>query len=131
MLPHALERVRESPGAYLQPVTLDGLATFLGGYDAALMGGLLSGFREWLIVRVDGGNNFHWQGLIERLQSAGDQRRPTQEPPDDPEAWISYAFVVLEAFLKERGSRGGAKGIFLKYQAWLESQSWYKKSLDG
>ena len=63
-LPAILEKARRAPGMWFRPVTFDVAVAFISGYDAALHEGPLTGLREWLIVRVDGGNNLAWPGLV-------------------------------------------------------------------
>src|SRR5688572_4551159 len=48
---------------YIQPETYAVAAAFVLGYDQACEGGVLVGFREWLVVRVGTGPNLNWIGL--------------------------------------------------------------------
>ena len=46
------ENVRANPGMYIPNATYEAVAAFVLGYDIACEGGVLVGFREWLIPRV-------------------------------------------------------------------------------
>ncbi len=52
---------------YIQDATYGAVAAFVLGYDIASEGGVLVGFREWLIPRVGVGNNLGWSALVLRL----------------------------------------------------------------
>jgi hypothetical protein len=49
---------------WVQPPCFSSVFAFIDGYDYARDGGPLAGFREWLIVRADRGDNLHWSGLV-------------------------------------------------------------------
>ena len=49
---------------WVSPANFGSVAAFLTGFDVALEGGFLKGFREWLIVRADGCNNLVWPGIV-------------------------------------------------------------------
>jgi hypothetical protein len=126
-LPSVLENVSKSPGMYLRSVQYDTAVAFVQGFDAAQGGGLLLGFREWLVVKLGGGHNLSWPELVLRLEQIGERMSPKRAPAgDDGERWVSFLFAVLEAFLSERAS--GARAIFIRYDDWLRSQDWYGPS---
>src|SRR5688572_21475840 len=56
------------PGKYgVFPVSYGSVCAYLSGFDAARGGGAMLGFPQWLIVRLNDGNNLHWAGLARRL----------------------------------------------------------------
>lgn len=118
-LPELLEGIRRRPGMYLRSTSFDTVVAFLDGYDAALAGGLLVGFREWLIVKARDGDNLSWAGLVWML-CRGDEG---SEPPD--EVARETLFRLLAEFLARREDREGLKQIYLSYEAWLRRQRWY------
>jgi hypothetical protein len=63
-LPTHIENVKKYPKMYLSKMEFNVAAGFLQGYDLATEGGLLIGFREWLILQVGYGNNLSWPELV-------------------------------------------------------------------
>lgn len=128
-LPPRLESFRKRPGMFLTPICYDTAAAFVLGYDEGVQLGLLTGFREWLVLKADGGNNFAWPGLvrllIERngLGNSSDSRRD--------EAEVEFLFAMIDEFLAERYEVDGLRRIFLKYDAWVRRQEWYTPSWPG
>jgi hypothetical protein len=53
--------VRRRPGMFGMDGTFHNLTTFVRGCEAGNDWQLLTGFREWLVTRVDGGDNFVWE----------------------------------------------------------------------
>jgi hypothetical protein len=54
---------RERPGMWLPEVTYEALAAFLVGYDAALSGGLLTGFKEFVQLKFGQQSSVVWWSL--------------------------------------------------------------------
>ncbi len=79
-LPEVLANLRKRPGMYVYPVTYDTAVAFVDGYDAATQRGLLVGFREWLIVKLDGGSNLVWSALVRDRHAMFNSGERTQEP---------------------------------------------------
>ena len=121
-LPHVLEMVRRCPGMYLRRVDFDVAVAFVHGFNVATNGGLLVGFREWLIVRLNGGNNLDWSQLLLRIdpsERVGDPSASTEE------ARVAFLFSTLDEFLAERERPTGMRSIFVRYDDWLRAQDWY------
>src|SRR5687767_7604818 len=57
-------KVRERTGMYFQEQTYAVVAAFVLGYDQACEGGVLTGFREWLVMRIGRGSNLTWPPLV-------------------------------------------------------------------
>jgi hypothetical protein len=117
-LPPELAEVGKRPSMYLRVNTYDAAVSFVNGYNIALSGGLLVGFREWLIVRVDGAENRAWTELV--LLELGDP-----EAQGEQSALIKGLFRVLEEFVAVRDVSGGLRRIYVAYEKWLERQEWY------
>lgn len=95
--------------------------SFVLGCDAATSGVLLSGFREWLIVRLGDGNNLAWTALVTRIVSPG-------MPVPNEEATAGL-FQLLDEFLALRDRRDGMARIYDQYLRWLKSQEWYRDDM--
>ena len=113
-------QVRRRPGMYVGSESFDSVSAWVDGFDMGRSGGVLVGFKEWLTVRADGGNNLAWTALV-RLLAGG-----------DPDTWTSLEnrkavdlmFALIEAFARERAKRG-LRAVLHDYQRWLWKQSWY------
>jgi len=97
---------------------------FLIGFDSAVMGGLLKGFREWLIVRVNGGHNMAFPWLVEMLMA----KAPLTENDDKNRAEIEFLMATLDEFMTARSESDGLRRIFFEYERWLTRQRWYNPS---
>ncbi|MBK9035609.1 MAG: hypothetical protein IPL61_30850 [Myxococcales bacterium] len=97
------------------------IAAFIAGYDAHTDGTFLIGFREWLIVELDDGNNLGWEGLVVMLANEAALEEPT-------DAATATLFDLLERFLEERKGRLGVYKIYRRYDEWLRGQSWYTEA---
>lgn len=121
-LPEVFEGIRRRPAMYLDPATFDTVVAFTLGYDDALSGGFLVGFREWLIVKAGDGNNLAWTGLVRSMCRCNEV--------SDAEARESL-FGLLAEFRAARADREGLKRIYLNYEEWLCRQSWYTPEGQG
>ena len=97
---------------------------FVLGVDAGSDHELLTGFREWLVVRFDGGNNLAWTGLVLRLAFPDFDGGPM--PPDGDQQAVDTLFGLLDEFLALRTDRDWLVTIYDNYLAWLKAQSWYR-----
>jgi hypothetical protein len=123
-LPPVIDAVRRQPGMFVVPETLDGVLAFLTGYDIALSGGFLTGFREWLVTKLGYGNNLAWSGLICEIIN-------TEIPRHDEKTAIERLFVLLEQFADVRNTHDGLRQIFVEYEQWLHRQEWYTSEHPG
>lgn len=128
-LPPRIESARKRPGMFFTPVSYDTAAAFILGYDEGVQCGFLIGFKEWLVLKADGGNNFAWPGLVRFLM---EKRWLGQEPDSKrPEAEVEFLFASIDEFLAERHQDDGLRKIFAKYEVWIRRQSWYKPDRPG
>ncbi len=116
------ESVRRRPRLHGLDGTWGGTVAFVLGFDAATSGGLLSGFREWLIVRLGDGNNLTWAALAERAVTESDPRETGDSGADE-------LFALLDEFLAVKESPAGLVRIFDAYLEWLKGQSWYRSDM--
>lgn len=130
-LPYNLSHIRTHMSMWLpvQP-SFNTVVAFLQGIDVATNGGLLLGFREWLIPRVSGHAEMSWNVLVlcSAFPNSPDPRTELGGIADQQE-FISHLFDLLEAFNDEKqNSLTGLRGIYLRYEKWLKGQSWYNPS---
>ncbi len=129
-LPYNVQSVRSAPSMWLPVVSYDTVSAFLAGVDAASDGGFLRGFREWLVVKCDGGNNLHWTEHI--LYLAFPQEESPRKALGGEQAQrraIEQLFQHLEEFYTARCDQDGMRHIYVRYQRWLEQQEWYPSDI--
>jgi hypothetical protein len=119
-----IRHVCKRPGIYVGPGTLPGVCAYLVGLDTAT--GCLTGFREWLIPRVDGGNDLAWPGLVDRLLGSEDVNQ------DQRLARLGELIAEFYEFTREHGgSRGDLTRVYVRYHAWLLNRPWYWEGAPG
>lgn len=121
-LPHVLENVGKRPGMYLRRVQFDAAIAFVQGFDAATNGGLLVGFKEWLVLRTKDGHNLSWPELVSMLDKPARVGTPSEAAE---EARVTFLFSTLNEFVAERERPAGIRSIFVRYDEWLRAQNWY------
>jgi hypothetical protein len=125
-LPHLLQHVAKQPSMYFNPVEFDVAAAFLQGFDLANSGGVLVGFREWLVVKLGYGSNLIWSALaLQLLFPESESPRQSLVDSGDQKRAVELLFGIVEEFWQERESLNGLRRIYLKYQTWLQRQEWY------
>lgn len=116
--------VRKRTGMYFQHETFAVVVGFVTGYDEAYEGGLLSGFREWLIVRSRSGSNLTWPSLVLHAAfpgAASPQDELSTDSHKERQA-IETLFDLLDEFDAIRSSRNGLQEIFLAHDQWTKDQ---------
>jgi hypothetical protein len=115
-------------GLYGLDGSFEQFAAFISGVDAGNDWQLLTGFREWLIIRLGDGNNLTWPGLVLRLAFPGGWPglRDRLKDPDQNRIASETLFRLLDEFLARRATPGEPAGIFDEYLTWRNAQSWYK-----
>jgi len=109
---------------YFAQPSYEVVAAFLLGFDLATEGGALRGFREWLIVRNDGGNNLAWGELVLQSVFSGDSD-PKARAKEAPQEAIDTIFKLVREFSLARAEPEGMRRILLSYEGWLRRQDWY------
>lgn len=120
-----LAAVRQRPTMHVLDASYATMSAFVLGCDAGSSGGMLTGFREWLIVRLGTGNNLAWTALIRHLTPGGLVHPLTAETDA---AAVSTLFDLLDEFLEQRERRDGLLTIYSAYQSWLNTQSWHDQT---
>jgi hypothetical protein len=117
-----LDRVRTHTGMYIFPETYDGVSAYLSGYDHALEGALLIGFREWLVMRLGVGANLWWTELIPPL-AFPESKEPWKRPSTHKEnrVAIDKLFELMSEFAAELGDDEAATKIRSDYEKWYEA----------
>lgn len=127
-LPRDLMDFRLRPGMYLMPIEFGSVVSFVCGYDLACEGGVLWGFREWLVCRLGRGNDLAWPALVVDALRADPSVASALgfSVVEDHRVVIDGFWRLLDEFFTEKDARGGACRIFVSYDAWLRGQSWYR-----
>ena len=117
-----LDRVRTRTAMYVFPDTYDSVSAYLLGYDAALEGALLIGFKEWLVMRLGAGINLVWTELIPPL-AFPESKEPWKGPSteDENRAAIDKLFELISEFAAERGDDEAATKIRNDYENWYQA----------
>lgn len=117
---------------YLPDPAYASVAALVQGYDLATEGGVLTGFREWLIPRVDGGNELSWESLVLRLAfpEVVDPHRALADEGANTHA-IDLLFKLIADFDDERRARNGLRRIYKNYENWLQTQPWHQPGTPG
>lgn len=124
-LPYEIEVMLTRPGMCLTEVSYDSAVAYLMGANAICHGGILHGFREWLIPKVNGRNNNMWSELVLALDFPDSESpRTNLEQLSDHKPVISFLHQILKEFWDERNQKG-LRIIFLNYEKWLRKQDWY------
>jgi hypothetical protein len=109
---------------YLEEETYAAAAGFVMGYDEACEGGLLAGFREWLILRLGMGSNLAWPALV--LHAAFPQAEsPQAETNSGPKAQrhaIDTLFGLVAEFDDVRAKHDGLRKVYLAYEQWARQK---------
>lgn len=111
----------EKPLMVVDAKRFTAVAAFIHGYNMALHGGALIGFREWLLIGREDWTNLSWSQLIwQRYDPEADLSRPPSL--EDDEALLGELQQALDAFLKDNNELG-LDGIYHRYNTWLLSQT--------
>ena len=121
------EAVRTRTGMYVPGERYWEVAALVLGYDLACEGGVLAGFREWMVVRVGLGNNLAWPALVLAVAfpDAVDPLEAVQASGASQRHAIDVMFRLIGEFDDARGNQDGLRKIYLEHERWLRSQEWY------
>jgi hypothetical protein len=111
--------VRREPARHGLDGTFATTTAFILGVDAGTSGNMLTGFREWLIVRLDRDHNLTWPALVRHLAPSGWIHPLT--PRADTEAVITLHRLLAE-FFDAREQPDSLAMIFRDYQSWLTTR---------
>jgi hypothetical protein len=126
MRPHILlfESVRQRTLTYLTEETYAAVVGFVSGYDAGCAGGLLLGFREWLVLRLGLGSNLGWPTLALHVAfpAARSVDATVLDGSNAHRHAIDTLFDLLFEFDELRSDRDGLKDLYVRYQKWEKSR---------
>jgi hypothetical protein len=93
-------------------------AMLLLGFDLARSGGLLRGFREWLIVRKGERSSLVWYALVfqEALLDVSLQNWRQLSPEQDQQA-VDHLFSLVLEFLDVRDDPRQLARMYARYEA--------------
>jgi hypothetical protein len=117
--------IRTRLGMYVQEETYAAAAALVVGYDLACEGGVLAGFREWLVVRLNEGPNLGWAALVlhAAFPSTKDAQQSVLADPEAQRHGIDVLFRLLAEYDDVRTRRDGLKDVFLAFDRWLHQQA--------
>jgi hypothetical protein len=113
------KNVRRRTEMYVSKQTYAIVAAFVQGYDMAYEGGLLNGFKEWLVLRLQKGSNLGWPALV--LDIAFPTVRNPEAclgTPESERLAIEMLFDLLAEFDIVREDRDGLRKILVAYEKW-------------
>ncbi|SER03126.1 hypothetical protein SAMN04487983_1010160 [Streptomyces sp. yr375] len=103
-----IEAIRDTPEGFGLNGAYYPTAMILTGIDVGRSGGLLRGFREWLVVRADECNGLQWHQLVlldlfpdMRLQG---WKNPEHLTPDQHRQAVDHLFSLVLEFLDVRNN---------------------------
>ena len=103
---------------------------FLLGLDAGSSWSMLTGFQEWLVVRLGKGHDLTWPVLVRHLTPGG-WAHPLSAQADT--AAVTTLHRLIGEFFTTREQPDGLARIFRDYQSWAVTQDWYhlEEAKDG
>jgi hypothetical protein len=113
------------PGMYVGAATFSAVVAYIDGFNRARGDGPLLGFREWLVVRANAGNNLHWAGLLKRVMPPADASDSGEKQET---YWIEAAGRLIAEYLAYRDANGITK-VYYEYGRWLLRKRWYRGPL--
>ena len=118
-----IENLEKFTDMYLLNKKFTSLVAYIDGMNLVYEGILLEGFREWLIVHSNFGNNLCWSLIILKSQFPEKSLEEIDNDKDANQILVRKTFDMLLEFLKYRDSKG-LNNVFLIYEKWLSQQQW-------
>src|SRR5262245_31271960 len=109
-----LDQMAIRPGMYVSPGSFNAVCGFLQGFDVALGGEPLAGFRDWLALRLEVGEGLGWPGLVSYHVLSRDA---------DEETKVLGLCRLVAEFLDFRAAVGRER-VVGDYAAWRRSKGW-------
>jgi hypothetical protein len=106
---------------------------FVMGLDAGTGWGLLEGFREFLLVKIDDESSLAWPGLVLWLvEPVGHKEvNPRELAAEVDRAATARMYQLLDEFLAIRHDRDGLAQIFGEYLAMLQRHGFTYENWGG
>ncbi|WP_133912005.1 hypothetical protein [Streptomyces sp. NBC_00582] len=116
-----IEAIRDTPEGFGLDGTYYPTALLLTGIDLGRSGGLLRGFREWLVVRRGECIGLHWHQLVllELFPDRGLQgwKNPEHLTPDEHSRAVAHLFALVLEFLDLRGNPRELGRMYTRHEA--------------
>ncbi|MFI4849313.1 MAG: hypothetical protein ACIAZJ_09470 [Gimesia chilikensis] len=124
-LPYEIEMMLTRPGMCLSEVSYDSAVAYLMGANMNCHGGILHGFQEWLMIKIDISTNLMWSELVLHF-ALPNSASPRDElgQLSDHKPLIAFLHQMLKEFWDERNEKG-LRIIYLNYEKWLRKRDWY------
>ncbi|MEV7141657.1 hypothetical protein [Streptomyces tauricus] len=103
------ENFRTHPAVFVARVNFESVTGFLSGYDVAVSGNLLDGFREWLAAKLGFGRNLVWFALILKLVFPEGRPAEPWSQEDDQHA-VNQLIKLLDEYFESRAGDPEAAG---------------------
>lgn len=116
-----IEHLKKFTDMYLLNRKFTSLVAYIDGMNLVYEGILLEGFREWLIVNNNFGNNLCWSLIILKSQFPEKSLEEIDNDKDANQILVRKTFDMLLEFLKYRDSKG-LENVFSIYKKWLSQQ---------
>jgi hypothetical protein len=120
MISHLCSR----PALYIGRNDFNAVVAYIDGFNVARGNAPLLGFREWLVVKANTGNNLHWAGLVKLLVPLPEKESEVTQDG----FWIVAAGNLIAEYLAYRNANGITK-VYYKYARWLLRKKWYRGPL--
>src|SRR5690242_1793043 len=103
---HLFDSMKRRPGLWLVGQTYAEAAAFVMGCEVGNNNTLLLGFREWLVMRVNGAEGQTWSVLVLRAAFPNESLTPADilTSKEKNKQAIDMLFDLLLEFLRERGA---------------------------
>ncbi len=117
------ERVRTRPGMYFMDESYATVAAFVTGYDLACEGGVCTGFREWLVMRVGLGSNLGWEALAlhAAFPTSANPQAAVLASVETQRHAIDTLFDLLAEYDEVQSKPDGLRGVFADYDRWAKN----------
>ncbi|MBX7228635.1 MAG: hypothetical protein K1X48_03385 [Burkholderiaceae bacterium] len=122
-----VQKLCKQPGMWVSEPYFMSVCAYLRGYDDAREGGPLAGFREWLIVKVNEGNNLGWERLVQNIIFRDELSQASLKAQGEEESLLKLA-SLLDEYLVFRSVTGLTK-VYYDYAQWLLKKQWYSGPL--
>lgn len=112
--------VCEKPGICVQSNRYETVCAFIDGYDRALQGAPLIGFRQWLLSESNEWNNLPWDYIVRTL------RYPDRNPTgllSEAESSLLLSDLVSHLMNYQELRNKGLELVYQKHINWLISRS--------
>jgi hypothetical protein len=124
-----LRQVGRRPGMYFRgDLNYDKLVVFVVGLDLGTRSGLLDGFREYLILRLNEESSLWWPALALRVTVP--EASPWPATDEDDRTAVDGLFGLLDEFLAEFPEGRSRRRLHQEYVLWKQRLSFFNLDLE-